>query len=244
MNDLLPFHKSPIPAKWNSSSPSLSLSSSPPLQDASESFFAPPFAACPPLFQPTRFRSLDKEYGGKLHGRRGRRAAKVQPPPRNVSRRLDAEGKSCSQKDLVRQVNLLNAQLGQKARHKNVGSMTVPQLDDILDNATQALAQASLQTLHDAAKHRLTQPVCRAVCIRILTLLAKDPVLLDLYKDSVGASVRLQLEAGNDPTVHAGAGISLNHAYHAKLNLAFNDATNCSDFPFDYIPGCERKLYW
>jgi hypothetical protein len=194
------------------------------------------------LITPKPLTPLDTERG-KPSGRRGRGAAKVHPPPRNVSRRLDAESKPMSQKDLVRQVNLLNAQLGQKAKHKNVGSMTVPQLDDILDNATQALAQASLQTLHDAAKHRLTQPVCRAVCIRILTLLAKDPVLLDLYKDSVGASVRLQLEAGNDPTVHAGAGMCLNHAYHAKLNLAFNDATNCSDFPFDYIPGCERKLY-
>jgi len=167
----------------------------------------------------------------------------VQPAQRSVSTRTGKDGKPLSQKQLVTLVKDLNAQLPKQMKHKNIGSMTVPSLDAIMDQSDQYLALASLQTQHAGAVHRMTQPVCRTICIRILTLLACDSDLLDSYRDSLGKTARLQVEGGNDSTVHAGTGMGLNHEYHRKLNLAFNDASNCSDFPFEYFPGRERTYH-
>jgi hypothetical protein len=167
--------------------------------------------------------------------------AKATVSPRNVSKRLTEDGKPWTQKQLSDAVSKFNSQLPAKMRHKYVKNMDVPQLDAILDNVEQQVALAGLRTLQEGALCRLTQAVHRSVCIRILTILAKDPVLLDWYKDSISGTHRLQLEGGNDTTQHPGTGMGLNHAYHHKLNEAFHDITNCGDFPYDYIPGSERN---
>jgi hypothetical protein len=122
---------------------------------------------------------------------------------------------------------------------KNLNNCTVAELDDFLDNEVHNAQVASLRAQCEAAQTRMSAAVSRAVCLRILTLLATDPILLALYMQSRGPTDRIALDAGANQHVNTGQGMGLNHAYFVALVEAFNDSTIVNDFPFEYYPNLE-----
>ena len=157
---------------------------------------------------------------------------------RSVSRRLDDSGVPLSLKALQVKVQVLNAMLPPHMRAKDLKKKLMHELEDILDAADHQIQVASIVAKTKAATTRLTAPICREVCMRILTLLAKDDKLRALYKESKGSTSHIQLDAGGNPltSTNPGQGMGLNHKYHLELALAFNNPGNCDNFPFEYLP--------
>jgi hypothetical protein len=157
---------------------------------------------------------------------------------RSVSRRVDEKGAPLSLKALQAKVQALNALLPPYMRVKDLKKKLMHELEEILDAADHQIQVASIVAQTKAATTRLTAPICREVCMRILTLLAKNDNLRALYKESKGATSQIQLDAGGNPltSTNPGQGMGLNHRYHNELALAFNDSANCDNFPFDYMP--------
>ena len=157
---------------------------------------------------------------------------------RAVSRRVDDSGVPLSLKALQAKVQALNALLPPQMRVKDLKKKLMHELEDILDAADDQILVASIVAQTKAATTRLTAPICREVCMRILTLLAKNDNLRALYKESKGATSHIQLDAGSNPltSTNPGQGMGLNHRYHNELALAFNNPANYDNFPFDYLP--------
>jgi hypothetical protein len=158
------------------------------------------------------------------------------PNPRPLSKRFGTDGLALTWADLRAEVTKLNASLKPKEKHKALGTKSIQQFEDILDARDKSRALLSARDEHIAAAHRVTQGVQRTVNIRILTLLAKDSELMSLFKESMGRTNRLQVEAGSSVETHTGEGMGENHAFWVALQAAFNDGCNCSDFPFEYSP--------
>jgi len=159
--------------------------------------------------------------------------------PRNHSRRMNSEGKHLTQKELLVLARPINSRLPAGIQVKNLSNCTVAELDDFLDNEAHNAQVASLRAQCEAAQTRMTAAVSRAVCLRILMLLATDPILLSLYMQSRGPTDRIALDAGANQHVNTGQGMGLNHAYFVALVQAFNDITIVHDFPFEYYPNLE-----
>jgi hypothetical protein len=119
---------------------------------------------------------------------------------------------------------------------KNLHQMTITQMDAFIDSIEDLKATASLHALTENAKSRVFQDTRRMVCMRMLMLMAEDPSLLQLYKDSNGGTDRKQTDAGANPLVNPGQGMGPNHTYHFVMAKHFNDSTIVNDFPFEHIP--------
>jgi hypothetical protein len=154
---------------------------------------------------------------------------------RPVSSRKNEKGVALSHAALLVLVRQLNATTDKAFQLKNLRQCTLLQLDEWLDLQADRAAAASVaaQIKHHAL--RLTQPVHREVCMRMLMLIATRPDLLALYQDSCAGTSRTQLDAGAKPSVNAGQGMGLNHAYWVSMVALFNDITIVSDFPFEYF---------
>ena len=163
------------------------------------------------------------------------------PTPRPLSKRNGPDGQALTWAELRAEVTKVNTSLKPKEKHKALGTKTIQDFEAILDARDKNRALLTVRDEHTAAAHRVTQGVQRTVNIRILTLLAKDSVLMSLFKESMGGTSRLQLESGSSvESVHAGEGMGANHAFWVALQTAFNDACNCGDFPFEYSPSEHR----
>jgi len=154
---------------------------------------------------------------------------------RPVSSRKNEKGVALSHAALLVLVRELNATTDKQFQLKNLRQCTLLQLDAWLDLQADRAAAASVASQIKQHALRLTQPIHREVCMRMLMLIATRPALLALYQDSCAGTSRTQLDAGSKPTVNAGQGMGLNHAYWVSMVALFNDDTIVSDFPFDYF---------
>jgi len=154
---------------------------------------------------------------------------------RPVSSRKNPKGVPLSHAALLVLVRELNARTDKPFQLKNLRQCTLRQLDEWMDLQADRAATASVAAQIKAHAVRLTQPVHREVCMRMLMLLATNPVLLALYQESCAGTSRMQLDAGAKPSVNAGLGMGLNHAYWVSMAQLFNDVTIVGDFPFDYF---------
>lgn len=159
-------------------------------------------------------------------------AKKVRP----VSSRMDESNVPLSHTKLRQLVSEANSVLPKMMQMKNLKQQTVPSMDAFLDNLHVLRETASLTSQIAAAQHRMTPAIHRQCCMRMLMLITTRSDLLELYKQSRGGSSQPQIDAGKDPTVNTGQGMGLNHAFHAAMTDAFNDATIVDDFPYDYFP--------
>ena len=154
---------------------------------------------------------------------------------RPVSSRKNPKGVPLSHAALLVLVRELNAKTDKPFQLKNLRQCTLLQLDEWLDLQADRAATASVAAQIKAHAVRLTQPVHREVCMRMLMLIATRPALLALYQDSCAGTTRVKLDAGAKPGVNAGQGMGLNHQYWVMMAQLFNDITIVSDFPFDYF---------
>jgi hypothetical protein len=157
-----------------------------------------------------------------------------------VTRQVSTSGKTHNQ--LCVEVRARNKNLPMHLQLKNVKQTSVSDIDIFLQRQNDIIAAASIHAQCEGAKSRLTQQVQVTVCMRMLTLLAKKPELLQLYQESCAGSDRQQNDAGNKPTVNTGLGMGLNHAYYPALEKAFNDITFVDEFPFEYFTPTEHDL--
>jgi hypothetical protein len=154
---------------------------------------------------------------------------------RPCSSRKNDKGVALSHAALLVVVRELNSRTDKAFQLKNLRQQSLLQLDAWLDLQHERAATASVAAQIKAHAVRLTQPVHRDVCMRMLMLLATQPVLLALYQDSCAGTSRIQLDAGSKPGVNSGQGMGLNHQYWEMMADMFNDISIVSDFPFDYF---------
>jgi hypothetical protein len=202
---------------------------------------APP--AQPPVVPPSEFDIEDSTVAPTVVAKSKTNAAlksKAAATKITVTRQVSTSGKT--HKQLCAIVSARNKGLPTHLQLKNVKQTTVFDIDIFLQRQDDIIAAASIHAQCEGAKSRLTQQVQVTVCMRILTLLAKKPELLQLYQDSCAGSDRQQNDAGNKPSKNTGLGMGLNHAYHPALEKAFNDITFVDEFPFEYFAPTEHDL--
>ena len=162
---------------------------------------------------------------------------------RPVSSRKNDKGVALSHAALLVVVRELNSRTDKAFQLKNLRQQSLLQLDAWLDLQSERAATASVAAQIKAHAVRLTQPVHREVCMRMLMLLATRPALLSLYQDSCAGTSRIQLDAGGKPGVNSGQGMGLNHQYWVMMAEMFNDVCIVSDFPFDYFVQPEMVVF-
>jgi len=151
-----------------------------------------------------------------------------------VSSRTHADGTPLSIKEVIALVVLLNKELPKHLVIKDLKKRSIAELDAALDRQDETKQKAADHLAMEGHRSRVTAAIRMTVCIRILTLMARDPVLLSLYKESLGTTPRSQNDAGSNPHVNPGQGMGLNHQFHVKLMQAFNTAS-AEEFPFEYF---------
>jgi hypothetical protein len=144
-------------------------------------------------------------------------------------------------KEVLDLAKKLNNAMPKGFKVANLKDKSVAELDAFLDDGDHMKATAALSAQFEAARQKMTQPVQRDVCFRILMLLATEPLLLNSYKDSLAGSDQHQVDAGNKTNKNSGLGMGLNHRYHRELCEAFNDISRVADFPFEYHVNCNGR---
>jgi hypothetical protein len=127
-----------------------------------------------------------------------------------------------------------NTKMPKNMQIRGIGQMSLAALDEYMVDRQDDAASASVVALNRAAVQRMSQSVCREICMRMLALIATQPVLLALYQAQRAGSSQHQVDAGSDPNKNTGQGMGMNHAYFPAMVAAFNDMTLVQDFPFEY----------
>jgi hypothetical protein len=155
--------------------------------------------------------------------------------PRAVSTTVGEDGLPLNHAQLKQLVTKTNARMPKTMQIKGIGQMSIAAMDSYMKGKIDEAATASLVALDKAAIQRMSQSVCREICMRMLCLLATDPELLSLYQAQRAGSTQREVDAGNDPKKNTGQGMGMNHAYYPAMVAAFNDMTVIVDFPFEYF---------